>query len=78
MAPTPAAVVRRWAKENGFPVGDRGRLSPEVLAAFAAAHEGAQPVGPAAPVSAASAGGRLLPPGAQRTASGYSVVARRA
>lgn len=41
MKPTPsAAVVRQWARHNGVAVGTRGRLSPKVLAAYAAAHEG--------------------------------------
>lgn len=32
------ATVRQWAREQGFRVGDRGRLSPDVVAAFEAAH----------------------------------------
>lgn len=34
--PSSAAVVRQWARDNGLPVGDRGRLSPELLTAYAA------------------------------------------
>ena len=30
--------VRSWARENGFQVSDRGRVSAEVMAAFEAAH----------------------------------------
>jgi hypothetical protein len=33
-----AAEIRRWAQAVGVPVGQRGRLSPEVRAAFQAAH----------------------------------------
>lgn len=29
-----AATVRTWAKENGIPVGKRGRLNPEAVEAF--------------------------------------------
>ena len=29
------AVIRQWARDNGLPVGDRGRLSPQLLSAFA-------------------------------------------
>ena len=29
------AVIRHWAREQGLLVGDRGRLSPDVLAAYA-------------------------------------------
>lgn len=29
-----AAEVRAWAKENGQPVGQRGRITPEVKAAY--------------------------------------------
>jgi hypothetical protein len=37
-APPSAAVVRRWARAQGLEVADRGRLRPEVLAAYEAAH----------------------------------------
>jgi nucleoid-associated protein Lsr2 len=30
--------VRSWARENGFQVSDRGRVSSEVMQAFEAAH----------------------------------------
>jgi hypothetical protein len=30
------AVIRRWAREQGIDVGDRGRLSPAVVAAYEA------------------------------------------
>lgn len=30
--------IREWAKQQGHPVSDRGRLSAEVLAAWEAAH----------------------------------------
>jgi hypothetical protein len=33
-----AAEIRRWAQAVGVPVGQRGRLSPEVRDAFQAAH----------------------------------------
>ena len=32
--------VRQWARTKGWEVGERGRLSPDVLAAYAAAHGG--------------------------------------
>jgi hypothetical protein len=32
------AKIREWAKENGFQVSDRGRISSEVMNAFEAAH----------------------------------------
>ncbi len=31
-------AVRSWARENGYTVSDRGRISGEVLAAYEAAH----------------------------------------
>ncbi|WP_418189792.1 hypothetical protein [Amycolatopsis orientalis] len=34
-----ARAVRAWAQENGFEVSSRGRISEEVTAAYAAAHE---------------------------------------
>lgn len=34
-APASTAVIRQWARDNGLPVGDRGRLSPQLLNAFA-------------------------------------------
>ncbi|WP_204297189.1 exonuclease domain-containing protein [Actinoplanes campanulatus] len=36
--PVPPAVVRAWARENGYVVGPRGRLPQEVQAAFLAAN----------------------------------------
>lgn len=32
--------VRQWARSKGLEVGERGRLSPDVLAAYSAAHGG--------------------------------------
>lgn len=31
-------AVRTWARENGYTVSDRGRISAEVISAFDAAH----------------------------------------
>ena len=44
--------MRQWARSKGIEVGERGRLSPDVLAAYAAAH-GGPPVKAAAKKSAA-------------------------
>ena len=33
-----AAEIRAWARENGFEVSERGRVSAEVRSAYAAAH----------------------------------------
>lgn len=35
-----AAKVRTWARENGFEVGTRGRLRPEIFEAYKAANDG--------------------------------------
>jgi len=35
---TDTTAVRAWAKENGFKVSERGRISAEVQEAYAAAH----------------------------------------
>jgi hypothetical protein len=35
---TAPAEIRAWARENGFDVPDRGRVSAEVREAYAAAH----------------------------------------
>lgn len=37
-APSQAATVRAWAVANGIEVGTRGRVNPEVVAQFEAAH----------------------------------------
>ena len=34
-APASTAVIRQWARDNGLTVGDRGRLSPQLLSAYA-------------------------------------------
>ncbi len=46
MTTSSAADIRNWAKTVGLAVGDRGRLSPDIVAAYNDAHS-------AAPVSAA-------------------------
>lgn len=51
-APTSTAVIRQWARDNGLPVGDRGRLSPELLTAYAGSSS-AKPSPTAPKVSAA-------------------------
>ena len=33
-----AAEIRQWARQNGIEVGTRGRIGPDVKAAFLAAH----------------------------------------
>jgi hypothetical protein len=33
------AKIRAWAQENGFAIGDRGRISAEIQEAYKAAHE---------------------------------------
>ena len=53
-APTSTAVIRQWARDNGLPVGDRGRLSPELLIAYASS--GSAEPSPAAPTLSAPAG----------------------
>jgi len=45
-APT-SSDVRQWARSQGLEVGERGRLSPDLLAAYSKAHGGAS-VKPAA------------------------------
>ena len=35
---TSASEIRQWARENGWDVPDRGRVSAEVREAYAAAH----------------------------------------
>ena len=41
-APAPSseenARIRQWAKDNGYEVGDRGRISAEIRQAYADAH----------------------------------------
>lgn len=77
------AAVRQWAREQGYPVGDRGRLSPDLVRAYEAAtgaQSGAAPAGPPArrPAAGRGAGGRgtgqrsadLEPQSSARAASG--------
>lgn len=35
---TPASEIRAWARDNGFDVPERGRVSAEVREAYSAAH----------------------------------------
>lgn len=41
---TDAGVMRAWARSQGITVGERGRIHPDVKAAYAAAHGGTLPV----------------------------------
>ena len=50
-APTSTAVIRQWARDNGLPVGERGRLSPELLSAYANSSR-ATPAPPKAKIAA--------------------------
>ena len=52
------SMIRQWARTQGMTVGDRGRLSPEVLAAHAAGQSPSQQptVHPAAKTSTTKAG----------------------
>lgn len=36
--PAPAEEIRAWGRRNGFTVNDAGRLSSELIAAYAEAH----------------------------------------
>ena len=36
---TSTSVIRQWARAEGLTVGDRGRLSPQVLDAYATSHD---------------------------------------
>lgn len=45
MTTTPAAHIRTWANRAGLAVRDRGRLSPDIVAAYHDAHATAPPSG---------------------------------
>lgn len=53
-APTSPAVIRQWARDNGLPVGERGRLSPQLLSAYASS----SPATPAPPTATTAAPAR--------------------
>lgn len=52
MTTSSTADIRKWARVAGLVVGDRGRLSPDIVAAYNDAHAGA----PAASTAVAAAG----------------------
>lgn len=66
-----SSVVRQWARSKGMEVGERGRLSPEVLAAYAAAHGGA-------PVKAAAKAAPAKKKAAKKAASKTSATKKTA
>jgi hypothetical protein len=69
--PPKSSDVRQWARQKGLEVGERGRLSPEVLAAYSAAHGGAK-VAPAAKKPAAKKAAKKTAakkPAARKTAA---------
>jgi hypothetical protein len=53
--------VRQWAREQGVPVGERGRLSPDLVAQFLTAHRspGQQPAAKPSPPAARPSGVKL-------------------
>lgn len=55
------ADVRAWAREQGRPVGERGRLAPDLVFAYVAAHpaggQAAIPLQPSVAAAAAVAAG---------------------
>lgn len=48
--PISTAVIRQWARDNGLAVGDRGRLSPQLLTAYASSST-AKPEAPEAKIA---------------------------
>jgi hypothetical protein len=56
MTPAPTAVVRTWARDNGYVVSDRGRIPAEVQRAYDAAHPGDAESPPAASAAPPAAG----------------------
>ncbi len=53
IVPNPTtAVVRQWARERGVAVGERGRLSPDLVAAYLAEHGGKASAASPAPARA--------------------------
>lgn len=78
-----SAMIRQWARDNGLPVGDRGRLSPEILTAYAAQQsEGRAPAASEAEPAADNGGSGRLEGSAHlriaaKPATGATGVARR-
>ena len=78
-----AAMIRQWARASGLPVGQRGRLSPDILAAYGAQQSEARPKAVVAPAPPADTGrgeplvGTALHRIAAKPAPGASGVGRR-
>jgi hypothetical protein len=53
--------VRQWARDQGVPVGERGRLSPDLVAQYLAAHgaAGSRPAAKPSPPAARPSGVKL-------------------
>ncbi|HWH29269.1 MAG TPA: hypothetical protein VNU26_09965 [Mycobacteriales bacterium] len=60
------AEVRAWARDKGFPVGDRGRLSPDLVAQYVAERGG----GPSAPARPPGSARSNPPVSTTRTSTG--------
>ena len=67
-APSSTAVIRQWARDNGLPVGDRGRLSPQLLSAYASSGTSRPKATTKAKLAAAPRQGPRRPAGAVRVA----------
>ena len=67
-SPPNSSDVRAWARKAGLEVGERGRLSPAVLAAYDAAH-GGKPLPAGAPVAKKATSKRPAKKAAKKTAA---------
>lgn len=72
------AAVRQWAREQGFAVGDRGRLSPDLVRSYEAAHGGTAPAPSKAPAPRRPAALAAARPAGRSPASRIQETAARA
>lgn len=68
--------MRQWARSKGIEVGERGRLSPDVLAAYSAAHGG--PAVKSAPAAAKKATKKATKKAPAKRAAAKKAPAKRA
>lgn len=76
-------MIRQWARAQGLTVGDRGRLSPQVLDAYATSHnqieQSAAPAATKATQVSRNAGLRIgVRPVSGATGTGRTISARGA
>lgn len=71
-------VIRQWAKDNGYEIGDRGRISDDIVEAYDKAHSDASATGQDSSEQASDSAPGSAPDSPQNGENADSVKAEKA